>query len=44
MHNALVGLEAKRQDIVVPLSTVIDRKHEMWSGLEMEANFRALTR
>src|SRR5712691_1279818 len=44
VHNALVGLEAKRQNIMVPLSAVLDRKHQMRSGLEMDANFRALAR
>src|SRR5215510_8046191 len=42
VHNAFVRLEAKRQDIVVPLSATVDRKHQMRRGLEMDANFRAL--
>ena len=44
VHNALVGLEAKRQDIVVPLSAVFEGKHQMWGGFGMDANFRALAR
>ena len=35
MHNVLVGLEAKCQDIVVPPSAVLDGKQIRWKPLWM---------
>src|SRR5205823_533159 len=44
VQNALVGLQAKSQNVTVELSTVVAGKHQVRCGFELDGNFGAFLR